>query len=322
MNRIRELAGWLEARDDIAIVSHVNPDGDAVGSSLGVMFALEQLGKRCFVSLAEPAPETYRYLPRFDSIVLPEDAPFAPRYVLVVDCAGRDRVGSAVSLIDGAEGFASLDHHRTSEPYGEVSVLDISAAATAELIMRLIDALGVELTPGIALCLYTGIIYDTGNFAHSNTTAQTLRYAARCADFGLDVASLNYRLFRERSASRTRLLGNALSGIEYLHAGRVALIRVTAAMKRACGATSEDTEKIVNYGVETVGVEVSLLAEEIEGGTQLALRSRAYVDVSAVAAALHGGGHARASGATVKRPMEAVIRDALALIGRALEAGV
>jgi phosphoesterase RecJ-like protein len=199
-----------------------------------------------------------------------------------------------------------------------VSVIDPSASATGELILQLADALNAPITESIAACLYTAIITDCGNFGYSSTTPGTLMMAARCAAAGLSISELNYRLFREKAVPQVRLLGRALAGIEYIREGKVALIRVSKQMKRECGASSDDLDGLVNYGVESRGVEVSLLVEEIDDGIGLSLRSKHYVNVAEAAAALGGGGHARASGATIKLSMEESIAKALHEINKRL----
>jgi len=155
------------------------------------------------------------------------------------------------------------------------------------------------------------IITDCGNFGFSSTTAATLGTAARCAAAGLDISDLSYRLFREKSAARTKLLGRALSGIEYIREGKVALIRITEQMKRECGASAGDVDGIVNYGIETQGVEFSLLAEEIGTDASMSLRSKNYVNAAEAAKALGGGGHARAAGVTLSLTLEEAIAKAL-----------
>jgi phosphoesterase RecJ-like protein len=199
----------------------------------------------------------------------------------------------------------------TSAAFGSVSVIDTTASATGELILRLADALNAPITENVAVCLYTAIITDCGNFGYSSTTPGTLLMAARCAAAGLNISELSYRLFREKAAPQVKLLGRALAEIEYIREGKVALIRVTKQMKRECGASSDELNDIVNYGVETRGVEVSLLAEEINEGIGVSLRSKHYVNVAEAAAALGGGGHSRASGATLKLSLEESIAKAL-----------
>ena len=315
---MRELAEWLLGNDHYAITAHVNPDGDAVGSALGLWHILIEKGKRCFVVLQDAVPDKYAFLPGVLGITSPDHVPFTPENVILVDCAERERAGSVSALIDVAQGLACIDHHVTGTGFGSVSVIDPSAAATGELILQLADALNASITESIAACLYTAIITDCGNFGYSSTTPNTLMMAARCAAAGLNISELNYRLFREKAAPQVRLLGRALAEIEYIREGRVALIRVTKQMKRECGACSDDADGLVNYGVETRGVEVSLLAEEVDGGTDIGLRSKRYVNVAEAAFALGGGGHARASGATLKLPLEASIARALDEIDKRL----
>jgi len=315
---MRELAQWLLGHDHYAITSHVNPDGDAVGSALGLMHILTLKGKRCFVTLQDAVPDKYTFLPGVRDIASPDNIPFTPKNMILVDCAERERAGGASALIDVAQGLACIDHHVTGTAFGSVSVIDPSASATGELILQLADALSARVTESIAACLYTAIITDCGNFGYSSTTPGTLMMAARCAAAGLNISELNYRLFREKAVPQVRLLGRALAGIEYIRDGAVALIRVTKQMKRECGASSDDVNGLVNFGVETRGVEVSLLAEEIDDGIGIGLRSKHYVNVAEAAAALGGGGHARASGATLRLPLEASIAAALREIDKRL----
>ena len=315
---MRELAEWLLAHDNFAITSHVKPDGDAVGSALGLWHILAEKGKQCFVVLQDAVPYKYAFLPGVRDIVSPDNAPFAPENIILVDCAERERVGSVSAFFDVAQGLACIDHHVTGAAFGSVSVVDPGAEATGALILRLADALNASITESIAACLYTAIITDCGNFGYSSTTPNTLMIAARCASAGLNISELNYRLFREKAVPQVRLLGRALAGIEYIREGKVALIRVTKQMKRECGASSNDADGLVNYGIETRGVEVSLLAEEVDDGTDIGLRSKRYVNVAEAAFALGGGGHARASGTTIKLPLEASIARALNEIDKRL----
>jgi phosphoesterase RecJ-like protein len=309
---LHDLADWLKNHDNYAITSHVSPDGDAIGSALGLMLILRGIGKRCYAVMQDPVPDTYLFLPNAGDIVPLSGIPYKPEYVILVDCAERGRVGNTAELLDNARGTACIDHHLMSAAFGSVNHIDSGASATGELIIKLADAMHVPLSQDIASCLYTAIVTDCGNFGFSSTTSETLTLAARCVSAGLDISTLNYRLFREKSAPRVKILGLALSGIEYIRGGKVAIIRVTHKMKRECCAISDDLDGLVNYGVDTRGVEVALLAEEIdEGSVAIGLRSKHYVNVAEAAAALGGGGHARASGATLKLSIDESIARAL-----------
>lgn len=319
---LNEVAKWLSERDEIAITAHIAPDGDSIGSTLGLMHALRQMGKRCFVVMNDAPPRTYSDLPGAAGIaVAAAGMPFEPRSIIVLDCAGYDRVGPAVEpLLRAADDIACVDHHATSREFGSAHFIDSSAASTGEIIVQLTELMGVRMNREIADCLYTAIITDCGNFAYSYTSADTLRLAAKCVEAGVDLAQLSYKYFRERTRQRTILLGRALSGIEYLRGGLIAVIRVSMDMLVECGANRQDIDKIINFGIDTEGTLVSMLLEEDEGSVKVGFRSGEPIDCSQIALALGGGGHSRASGATVAGSMSDVAGRALDEINRALDA--
>jgi len=174
--------------------------------------------------------------------------------------------------------------------------------------------MGVPLTRDIAMCLYVAIVTDIGNFSFSNTTQEAFIAAGECLGAGLDISDLTYRLFRMRSAGRTRLLGRALNGIEYLQGGQLALIRLYLSDFEECGAQSSDTEGIVNFGIDTEGAEIAVLAVEKPDGVKFSLRSRERVNVAQALSALGGGGHARAAGVMIHLPMQQAVSQVLSAL--------
>lgn len=311
---IEALARWLSDRDDIVLLGHVAPDGDAAGSCLALCHALRQLGKRAAVCLPEGIPMLYADLPGADGVIpTGEPLPFEPATALAVDVSEEARLGEAgVALFNRCEHRAALDHHATNEGFGQLYALDGEAAAAGELAVDLIEALGLRLTPDMAHCLFVAISTDCGQFNYSNTRGQTFRAAAKCAEAGIDVAAITEALYRTRSLGRTLLLGYVLSELEISPDGRLSWARITGDMLRRAGARREDKEGIVNYLLEIEGVRVAVLAEEQgERLTKFSLRSKSPVNVATqVAAPLGGGGHDRAAGVTVERPLE----EALALV--------
>ncbi len=320
MTRITEaFLHWIQAQDDIAIITHLHPDGDALGSSIALCLALKSLGKRVFVCCQDSAPDFLSMLPLQGNLYQPEALPFEPRAILCVDCAAASRFGRAAALIAPEHPLACLDHHETNDLTCDISLIDPKAAASGELVAELIDALNIEWTADIALCLYAAISTDTGNFAFSCTTPAALRAVARCLETGLDIDSMNYELFRKRTMGRTRLLGAALTGIEYLMHGRLALIRIRRSDFDACGAVDADTESIVNYGVNTAGVEVAIMAvEQKSGAVKFSLRSRGAVNVAQTLLPLGGGGHDRAAGVTLMLPFEEAVAQVVEAAQNAL----
>ena len=318
MTTISDLAKWLLERDDIAVIGHVSLDGDALGSGLALVRALRAAGRRAAMVSAEPVPHMYAFLPGTEEIVSPEELSFEPRALLYEDAAALDRAGDKGAL--GGRGLeaALIDHHATNTRFCPVAVVDGGASATGEMALQLIDEMGVAPDGDMAVCLYAAIASDTGNFSFSNTTPRALNAVAECLKTGVDVADMSFRLFRMRSAGRTRLLGRALDGIEYPEGGQIALMRLTREDFRSCGASDADTEGVVNFGIDTSGVEVAILAVERENAVKFSLRSRSRVDVAQMARELGGGGHSRAAGVTLEGPMDEAVKRVLATASKAL----
>lgn len=311
---IDALAEWLKARDDILLLGHVSPDGDAVGSCLAIRLALRELGKRAVVCLPGGVPRMYRTMPGADAALDTDAAlPFAPKAALAVDVSDLGRLGEAGRrLFDACPSRAALDHHHTNEGFGEVYALDGDAAAAGELAVGLIDALGVALTREMAECLFIAISTDCGQFSYANTRPQTFLAAARCAAAGIDIAGITQRLYRTRSPGRTKLLGLVLAGLERSPDGEMAWARLTEDMLAEAGALREDNEGIVNYLVEIDGVRFAALAEQRGEATKISLRSKAPLNVARdIAAPLGGGGHECAAGCTLEADIETALKTVL-----------
>lgn len=312
--KIKAVAQWLHAHDDIAIITHIQPDGDALGSALALMHTLHSMGKRAFVCDQNSVPDYLKLLPRWEEVFAPESIPFSPRAVLSVDCADEGRMGTAKALLSDSIPFAVIDHHETNPADFDAALVDGEAAATGVLVYEVLREAGVPLTKDIALCLYTAISTDTGNFSFSSTNPEALLAVSECLRTGLDISDLSYRLFRMKSAARTRLLGRALNNMEYLAGGRLALIRVRLSDFEACGAQRADTEGIVNYGIDTEGTEISILVTEKDDGAKFSLRSKGNINVAHAVVPLGGGGHAQAAGVMIHQPMEEAVQTVLNVI--------
>lgn len=308
---LKAISDWLRTRDDIAIVTHIFPDGDALGSALALMTALRQMGKRAFVCNQHKTPEYLRLLPFCETVVTPNCLPFSPQAAIALDCSDMSRMGSAARLMNGDVDRAMIDHHVTNRLSISPALVDGEASASGVLICRVLAELGIPLNQDIATCLYVAISTDTGNFSFDNTTPEALCAAADCLRHGVDAAELNFRLFRMRTAGRTRLLGRALNRIEYLEEGRLALLRLNRADFLECDAQDADTEGIVNFGIDTEGAEVAVLATERADSVKFSLRSRGQVDVAQIAAELGGGGHSKAAGVTLPLPAENAVRQVI-----------
>lgn len=313
---IEALAEWLKRQDDIVLLGHVSPDGDAVGSNLAVWHALRAMGKRAVVCLPDGVPRMYIDLPGATEALLPEGPlPFAPKTALAVDVSEAQRLGEAgLRLFEACENRAALDHHHTNPGFGQLYMLDGNAAAAGELVVDLIDALGVRLTSEMGTCLFVAISTDCGHFNYANTRPQTFRAAGRCAETGIRIAEITEKLYRTRSVGRTKLLGLVLSGLTRSPDGELAWARLTEDMLREAGALREDNEGIVNYLLEMEGVRVAVLAEQRGEATKFSLRSKPPVNIARdVAAPLGGGGHDLAAGVTIDLPLEEALGRVLSL---------
>lgn len=319
---IEELARWLKAQDDIVVMGHVSPDGDAAGSALAVWHALRAMGKRAVVCLPGGIPLLYAGLPGADQILDTEggELPFAPRTAMAVDVSEFERLGEGgMALFDRCPCQGVLDHHITNAGFGQLYMLDDEAAAAGELAVDLIEAMGVKLDAKMAECLFVAISTDCGNFNYPNTRPQTFRAAARCAEAGADVSRITEELYRTRSVGRTKLLGVVLAGLEISPDGALAWARLTQKMLRDCGADKADSEGIVNYLLEMIGVQVAVLAMERDGGAKMSLRSKAPFNVARdVAVPLGGGGHDCAAGVTLVMPFEEALQKTLAVAREAM----
>lgn len=291
------LAEWIRKHDDIGVVCHVSPDGDTLGSALALAEGLRAMGKNACTLCQDEIPRMYHFMNGAMDICTPESAPFMIRAVLFSDVSDEKRAGSC--LMPEVRERALIDHHATNPAFCDVNVIDGRAAATSVIVAELMDRLRVPLTPSMAENLYVGITTDTGNFNYKSTDGRTLRAAAKCLDAGADADKVTRLMFRLRSVARTQLLGAAVSQMELLLGGKLAVFKVSRLMMDEFGASEADCEGIVNYGIETEGVRVSVLLREQNGGVKASLRALDGVDVSRVAVRHGGGGHAAAAGCSL-----------------------
>lgn len=292
---------------------HLSPDGDSVGASLAFRLALAQLGKKAVVASKDPLGDSFGFLPGAPEIV-PWDQIGGPYdVVLLFDCADRSRMGSPLPIESYGAKVVNVDHHSTNSAYGDAAFIDPSAAAVAEIALRLIDELGVVLEPAIALCLYVAIVTDTGSFQYSSTSPQTHRIAARLLDAGLDAGDVSEEIYERNNPRGLSLLAAALESLEVAPNGQVAVVTLRLEDMERTGGTAADCDSlaIVNYARSIRGVEVGVLFREEEEGIKVSLRSRGGIDVGALALRLGGGGHERAAGIFLRRRTMAEARQSV-----------
>lgn len=319
MNKTSSIVSALRSCDRILLSVHKSPDGDALGSQLALLFALEKMGKTAKAHNLDPVPEIYRFLPGSEKIQ--SGKPVQGRYdVLIVLDSDPPRTG----LFDGdypADTLINIDHHVTNLLEWPLTWLDISAAATGEMVHELILRLGVPINRDIALCLYASIFTDTGSFRYSNTTARSLRIAAEMVEAGADPWIVTENVYESFAYRRLKLLGSVLESLERSADGMIAWVVVTEDMFRKHGATAEDTDNFVNYVRSVKGVEVAILFRQTgDSQYKISLRSKGRVDLSGPAQSFGGGGHRNAAGGTLQGSLNEVKEKVIREIGNAVNA--
>jgi phosphoesterase RecJ-like protein len=294
----------------------VKPDGDALGSLCALGLACEALGKSVTMVSPDGVPPLYAFIPGTDRVVTADRA--APAEVGIgVDADGSDRLGPAESLVLQCATVIDLDHHVGADRFGQIQVVDPTAAAAGELVYALIGDLGVPIDRAIADALMAAIVTDTGAFRFSSVTPQTLTIVARLMETGAHPYGIVERIYGTRSLAATRLLAAALSRVQQAAGGRFAWSALDRDAFRRSGAREDETEGIINEIRAIEGVVVAaLLREEPDGSIRVSLRSRDGIDVAELAGRFGGGGHRAASGCTLPGPMDAA---AEALVAAASE---
>jgi bifunctional oligoribonuclease and PAP phosphatase NrnA len=310
----------ISSADEIALACHVSPDGDALGSMLGVGLALRAAGKRVTASFGDrrfTVPRLLRFLPGQDLLADPAHYPAAPEVMVTFDVPTVGRLGVLTGNTIKANELVVLDHHPSNTGFGTLNLVDPGAAATAVLAEELLHRLGLPVDRDIATCLYVGLVTDTGSFRHSSTTPEAHAMAARLLATGLDPEKIARELWDRSPFGYLRVLGVVLDRVrlEPEVGGGLIWTFVTRADRAAHGLPYDEVEGIIDVIRRTDEADVAtILKEDDDGVWQVSMRSKGGVDVSRVSAALGGGGHAKAAGFTSHQPVEETIASLRALL--------
>ena len=320
MNRNRDaIAGMIRDAQTIAVCSHVNPDGDTLGCAAAMRLALTRLGKRVSMFCDGKVPDQLSFLPGIQEMKMPgeNEGPFD--LMLAVDVSDPKRLGKCSELIGKSSRTAQIDHHPTNPLFTEENWVDGNAPAACLLIREMLSTLGVGLDPDLAVCLYTGVSTDTGNFAFAATNAECFNLMSELMAQQLPIAKLNRILFRERAMPQVLLLGKALSSLKYYENGKIAVMKLTREDFRVCGALAEHADTLVNFGLDTVGTRMALLAREDENqAIKFSLRAKEPDSINDVAQSFGGGGHPQAAGITMHGSLEETVLQVLEAMIRKL----
>ena len=317
LNRLRQGSRFL-------LTSHQNPDGDAIGSELGLARVLGGLGKSSTIWNLHPTPALYRPLPGAERIHVGDEPPasFPDGFdaAIVLECPGLDRTGLERAL--PALPLINIDHHLGNQRYGSVNWVDAESPAVGVMVNQLAAALGVRVDPDTADCLYLALVTDTGGFRFSNATPAAFEAAARLVAAGARVERVSQWLHESQPEGAVRLLGHLIGTLRRWHDGRIATVHLTRAMFEAAGASAGDSESLIDVPRSVGGVDAVAMLRELEPGVwKISLRSRGAIDVEAVARARGGGGHRNAAGCRGTGDRSALEAELVAELAEAIEAG-
>ncbi|MDR7869946.1 MAG: bifunctional oligoribonuclease/PAP phosphatase NrnA [Tissierellaceae bacterium] len=290
----------IDNSKNIFIASHINPDGDNIGSSLSLALALSKLNKNVTVLIADDIPDDYTFLPGIDLFKDYDESLGQIDLFIAVDSSDIDRLGKNKDLLNKSEKIINIDHHISNTKFGHINIVDHQLAATGELIYYLIKRMGINLDKEIATNIYTAINTDTGRFSYESVSSNTHRIAAELIDAGIDIKFINFKLYESSSIERTNLFISALTNLNTYSNSRIATVKVSQKMLEETKTNINDTEGIVSFIRSIESVEVSCLLKEISSNEiKISLRSKEYVNVASICEKFDGGGHVRAAGCTI-----------------------
>ncbi|TMA42492.1 MAG: bifunctional oligoribonuclease/PAP phosphatase NrnA [Deltaproteobacteria bacterium] len=301
----------LRAARTVLITMHRGPDGDALGSALALASALRDLGREVTVYNPDDLPYNFRFLRGAAEVAKSLPAGAAFDVTVAADAGAFDRLGPDVPRADRRGVLLNLDHHITTEPFGDVNYVDPHAASVGILAYKIIRALGGPFSKDTAECVYASILADTGCFRYSSTDPECLRIAAELVEAGVEPWEMTVRVYEQQPLARMRLLAEVLSTLE-VH-GKLATITITNAMVAKTGSETDLTDGFINFARSVDGVEVaaSFREPQDEGPWRVSFRSRGRVNVAAIAQKFGGGGHHNAAGCSIEGD-EAKVRARIA----------
>jgi phosphoesterase RecJ-like protein len=303
----------LEEKKRFLITTHVDPDGDAIGSVFAMYFFLKKMGKSPKVYLKDAIPYRYAFLPRPEEI----ENGLGMEYegILVLDCGDLRRVGEGYEILQGHDLIVNIDHHETNEMFGKINYVSYGASSTAEILYDIFKSFENGFTYEVAINLYTGILTDTGSFRFENTNERAFKICAEMLSYGVSPRFVAEMVYENHPKERFFLLSEVLKTLEIEEGGKLGIASVTTEMLKKTRSTYEHSDGFVEYLKELKGVKVVVLLRELESGRcKVSMRSKNDIDVGRVCQRFGGGGHKNAAGCIVNGKLE----DVKELIKRAV----
>jgi bifunctional oligoribonuclease and PAP phosphatase NrnA len=317
---ISEVSNILNREDGFLVVTHINPDGDAVGSMLGLCTALREMGKEARALCVEKIPDVYHFLPGVGEILTnPDELPGRPKWIICVDVAAENRISGDIARFRSGARLINIDHHPTNPAFGDLNVVEPAATSTAEIVFKVLKQAGYRLSQDVGKCLYTGLLTDTGGFRFPGVTKSTMLLAAEMLEPGFDSYEITKQVYEQYPFCRFHLEHLMLERIEVLLNGRLTLSALFDEDFKRLGADYSDSENLVNRLREVRGVEVAVLMTQLaDGAIRVSFRSKNHVDVGSIAESFGGGGHHRAAGLRSTLPFNDLKEEIVSAIAKAL----
>ncbi len=309
---LSDIKSVIERARTIMLVSHIQPDGDTLGSSFALKVMLEKMGKEAFICCDGEMPSRYAALFPENEIKNPSHISGGIDLAISVDCADAARLGKCLKPFRDAAVTANIDHHVTNDAYAQINFIS-DASSVGEIIFELMQLCGVAPDAQSARYLYIAMATDTGNFTYSNTNRKCLAYTSQIVEL-FDLRATADVLFRRRSLVTTQMIGRALSRLELFENGRIVSVTILESDLKEFGATSADCESIVDFAREIEQTEAAVFFRELPGGVKISFRSKGKIDVGAVAAVYGGGGHAGASGCNVGGKLDTIKKTVIDML--------
>src|SRR5262245_42032729 len=314
---LNEIVAAIRGRQRFVISSHSRPDGDSIGSSLAMAFALRALGKHARVVHKDAASPPLMTFPGVPEIEIADhvEGPFDAS--IIMECGDLARTG--VSGLDA--GFViNIDHHPGNSNYGDINWFDSSAAACGEMVCDLIEALGVRLTPEIAAHIYLAILTDTGSFHYSSISPRTFDICKATVEAGVDPVMVARNVYDSNNMGRLKLFGAVLSAMQIDSTGRIAIVYLDHEMARSAGGTYDDTEGLINLPLTVKEIQAVVFFKQVEADEyRVSMRSKGEIDIGAVAKQFGGGGHKNAAGCTATGPVDMLQKTFVEKVERAID---
>jgi len=296
----KEFLSLIAHSTDICITSHVNPDGDSIGSVLALGLALMKNGyNNITLFIPDEIPSNLSFLPGVE-LIKKELHAEKIQTLIALDCGDLERIGLNKETLKSVDSIINIDHHITNTKFGDLNYINPLSSSTGEMVFEILESMKISIDKDIATSLYVAISSDTGSFKYDNTTPDTHLIASKLLSIGLDINLININLYQSRSIEKTKLLILSLNTMEILEEGKIAIVVVTKQMLQSCNATTSDADNIIEFIRDIDGVEVACILKEVEENIlKVGLRSKNFADVSVIAKKFNGGGHRKASGCTI-----------------------